>query len=385
MGLLAAYSIKTALLLSVMYAVYMLSLSGLKDASLRRAILLSIFLLSFILPLIDINIHTDETIYTDVTSDAIELPTIITDAGESLSKVFKVIAILIISGMILMVLISLYTVITMSLMSLRAKTIDCYWYRLKVIEGKVFSPFCFCGRIYISENEYESISDMILAHEMSHIRHHHFLDLIIIRVMLILQWWNPFCWLMVREVQQVHEYQADADVLKAGYDSKEYQYLLLNRAVGRLIDPFASNGFKQSKLKNRLKMINRNDSGKIMKMSTLLLIPGAVAAFMLLSTPMFSSVTDSISKSLNNAGIESKEERSTDEVADAEIPKKKIHYKINGELVDQAIISRLKKDAIEAITVYKDNVSEHPDGLIDIELKYGYSLNNALEEAPISH
>lgn len=361
MGLLAAYSIKTALLLSVMFAVYMLTMSRVKDATIRRATIMGIYVLSLVLPLIDfkrnsemVNIPAGQ--YHQVDVEAISV-------SEPVSMIaFDIITILLIAGMIIMTCISIFSIILMLNISLRAKTKIYNGYKLKIIDDNKISPFCFGGNIYISETDCSTLHEMILRHEMSHIRHLHFLDLIMARTLLILQWWNPCSWLLARELQQVHEYQADSDVLKSGYGCKEYQYLLLRRTVGTLKDPFVSNGFKHSKLKNRLKMLNSEESGKLKRLTSLLLIPGAVIAVMLLSTPLVSSVTRSLSEAFEN-------EDSTEKTSVSPDKKDEQPYvTINGEAVDPSILSRIETENIEEISVLK-NSPEHPNGWVAIKLK----------------
>lgn len=384
MGPLAAYSFKTALLLSVMFAVYMLSISRVKDASLRRVSLLGVYLLSLTLPLIDFTSkNTPRVSLTDVPFEAMDVKTLPATANITLPIIFDVVAMIIVGGMLIVTLISLYTVMSMLLIGLKARTVDYSCYKIKVIEGKNFSPFCFLGSIYISRNDHKDLPEMILTHEISHIRHHHFIDLILGRILLILQWWNPCCWLMARELQQVHEYQADSDVLKEGYDRKEYQYLLLSRTVGYQIAPFAISGFGQSKLKNRLKMMTSEKSGKIRKIASLLIIPGAVIALMVLSSPVVSSVTNGIATSLSNDEVFSNDEKSEDSAIVLPIPNSQPHYKINGELIDSSVMSRLSPDAIQEIFVNRQNTTEYPNGLIDITLKPGYSIEDALTDAPM--
>lgn len=376
MGLLVAYSIKTALLLSVMFAVYMLTMSQVKDATIRRASIIGIYILSLALPLVNFSRNSEKIIVPTVQFQQIDAEAV--PVSEPMSMIaFDVISILFIAGMVIMACFSLFSIILMLKFSFRAKTKMYYGYKLKIIDDKKVSPFCFGGNIYISESDYSAIPKMILAHEMSHIRHWHFIDLIIARTILILQWWNPCAWLIVRELQQVHEFQADSDVLKSGFDCKEYQYLLLSRSVGSFKVPFVSNGFKHSKLKNRLKMLNREESGKIKRLTSLILIPGAVIAVMLLSTPLVSSVTRSFSESFDNESTAENIAVTPDHTSGEP------YLTINGEAFDASMISRIKTENIQEITVFKDSTKNYPNGWIDIRLKPEYTIHNSLTDEPI--
>ena len=83
--------------------------------------------------------------------------------------------------------------------------------------------------IYPQAHPQNELSE-ILTHEGTHARQRHSIDVIISELMCIACWFNPFMWLMKREVRNNLEYMADNRVLEAGHDSKSYQYHLLGLA-----------------------------------------------------------------------------------------------------------------------------------------------------------
>lgn len=216
---------------------------------------------------------------------------------------------------------------------------------------------------------------MILTHETSHISHLHFIDLFIGRILLILQWWNPFAWLFVKEMQQVHEYQADNDVLNAGYDHKEYQYLLLSRAIGDTKYSFVS-GFKHSVLKKRLRMINQEKSGRRKAIALLMMIiPASFITGALPNSPIISFVNDKFSAiSLDSFQQTTRE---TEVIPSDGQP----HIIVNGTAIPYESINLLNSDAIQTIHVWKDK-PEYPYGVIEIATKAGkdiYHIESSLE------
>lgn len=388
MGPLAAFSIKCAIVLTVMYAVYMLALHRLKNASLRRATLIGIYIISFVFSLCSFSIWEDNLLSVS-TIPAIDISTLITHIHEDLNRsyIYDAIAIAIIGGMVAMTIITLAGIISMSLFSSRSRMIYSNGFRLKVVEGKNFSPFCFCSQIYISEADYKSTPDMILTHEISHIQHMHFIDLIIGKTMLILQWWNPLAWLMIKELQQIHEYQADHDVIRAGYNRKEYQYILLSRTIGKP-NTWLASGLRHTKLKNRLKMLNREESGRKNRIAILLLLPGIIMAPALLSLPVVSSTIAKISASeliytrdanpkkhqnqghnqySGNTDIDTDNQQSEANFKDPML-------KIDGVEIQYSKLGQLNPNAIKSITVHKDDPANYPDGLIEIETKFGENI-----------
>ncbi|MDE6510682.1 MAG: hypothetical protein K2L00_01115, partial [Muribaculaceae bacterium] len=209
MGPLAAYSIKSAILLSALFATYMLTLGRKNWPSLRRFSLLGICLASLGLPLL----HAYSMHIRPVATVLYLTPPVPTvDTSDNFAPfIFTVIASIIASGICVGILISIIGLIR--ILTLRTTTVYSHGHNFKVIDTAQASPFCFCGSIYISKEDLEDLPEMIAIHEHSHIRHLHFIDLLIGRIALILQWWNPLAWMLSREMQLVHEYQADSDVL----------------------------------------------------------------------------------------------------------------------------------------------------------------------------
>lgn len=358
MGPLAAYSIKSALLLSILFAFYMLTLGRQKDASLRRISLVAICIISTIIPLFyNMGVRADaiQRVIVVAPPTATEIP-----GPAPISIVAKIITFAITSGTILGVLISVIGLAR--ILMIRARTVYHDGLRLRIMPNDYPSPFCFCGSIYLSESDFSNLSEMILTHESSHIRHLHFIDLLIGRVLLILQWWNPMAWLLVRELQRVHEYQADNDVLKAGYDNKEYQYLLLHRTISDARSGFVS-GFKQSTLKNRLKMINREKSG--MRNVTALIILLASTTFITIAlphSPMMVYVNDKFS-AIN-----------VDSYRHTQVQDKIITIDeeplviLDGNPIPYTSLKSINPADIESMSVWKDN-PEYPHGVIEIRTK----------------
>ena len=107
----------------------------------------------------------------------------------------------------------------------------------------------------------ENVDPDIMRHEMSHISHHHSWDILFAEVMMILQWFNPFIYLYKKELQSLHEYQADRDVVATGIDKKNYMMLILQQCTAVDFSGM-SNNFSLILTKKRIKMITRNEKAK---------------------------------------------------------------------------------------------------------------------------
>ena len=107
----------------------------------------------------------------------------------------------------------------------------------------------------------ENVDPDIMRHEMSHIAHRHSWDILFAEVMMILQWFNPFIYLYKKELQSLHEYQADRDVVATGVDKKNYMMLILQQCTAVDFSKM-SNNFSLILTKKRIKMITKNEKAK---------------------------------------------------------------------------------------------------------------------------
>ena len=137
-------------------------------------------------------------------------------------------------------------------------------------------PFSFFHWIFIYPSSHtEEEFNEILTHEQTHARQWHSLDVIISVVVCILCWFNPFAWLMKREIRTNLEYMADARVLENGYDSKAYQYHLLGLSHHKAAATIY-NSFNVLPLKKRIKMMNKKRTKEIGRTKYLMFLPLAV-------------------------------------------------------------------------------------------------------------
>ena len=124
------------------------------------------------------------------------------------------------------------------------------------------APFSWMKYIVLSREDYESGYSQILTHEKAHIALRHSWDIVFVDMITALQWFNPAIWMLKADLRAVHEFEADDAVLRSGADMKEYQYLLIRKAVGKSGYSVA-NSFNHSTLKARITMmLNKKSSRK---------------------------------------------------------------------------------------------------------------------------
>jgi hypothetical protein len=138
-----------------------------------------------------------------------------------------------------------------------------------------FSPFSFFGLVFINLRDPRlSESDLrrILAHEQVHVRQGHSFDVLLMELVIILQWFNPFVWPYKKALRETHEYLADFGVLAQGFNSAKYRRLVFEQHVGAALFEFGNN-FKQSQIKRRITMMSKSQSGKASRLKLLLALP----------------------------------------------------------------------------------------------------------------
>ena len=159
--------------------------------------------------------------------------------------------------------------------------------RYKIAEStKILVPVSLFRWIIINPEKYSSRDmEQIIAHERMHAFQLHSIDLIIVEVLVILFWFNPFIYWYRKSIREVHEYLADQAVVESGYDRIEYQQLLLSQYTGCRNIGLTSR-FSYSLSKNRLKMLTMMKSKSISKIKIALVIPVIVAALFLFANPV---------------------------------------------------------------------------------------------------
>lgn len=146
-------------------------------------------------------------------------------------------------------------------------------------------PYSWMRDIVISQEDYENFGKEIILHEEGHIRHHHSWDMLLLTIAETLQWFNPFVHMLATDLKDIHEFQADAYVLQKGNNSKEYQMLIIRKAVGHASYTIA-NSFNHSKnLKKRITMMLKKKSNPMRCATALYILPAAALTLSLFASP----------------------------------------------------------------------------------------------------
>jgi len=130
-----------------------------------------------------------------------------------------------------------------------------------VLLQKESSPYSFLKYIFVSESLMQNKGyDKMIEHELEHVKQGHSLDVIILELLTVFHWFNPFMWMLNRAIRENHEYLADQAVLTSGVTRGYYKKLLLDQFIGGQL--VIANNFNYSLIKNRIKMMSKIESPK---------------------------------------------------------------------------------------------------------------------------
>jgi len=191
----------------------------------------------------------------------------------------------------------------------------------KIISIKeTITPFSFFNYIFINPALHsEQEISQILAHEKTHALQMHSLDVLVSEMLTIVCWINPAAWLLKREIRHNLEFLADSKVVESGFDSKDYQYHLLQLSY-QTPEVKLGNKFNVSPLKKRIIMMNQQKTKKAGIMKYSLIVPLALALVLSSNAETIVNSAKNILSTTKNAvaGNENTVINKNDEVVDAE-------------------------------------------------------------------
>ena len=167
-------------------------------------------------------------------------------------------------GLFITFLFSVLTIGHLIFLLRKSKIMEIAGTEVYVHDNKKLSSFSWCNKIFLykkSLNSNPKVLQMLVYHEKAHLDKGHWLDLALAQIILIFQWFNPAAWFMRKELQRIHEYEADDSVLKLGIEEKDYQMLLIQNISGSRYSDL-TNGLNSSSLKKRIIMMKRTEFKK---------------------------------------------------------------------------------------------------------------------------
>ena len=324
MGAFIVYIIKSSLLLAMLVSLFMLFMSRETFHKLNRYLLLLIVVVSLALPFANVGVSTplqgvfdsiengfakadealpvadvllvDEeqvmtTLPSVVTFDAVavaDVAPVSIEEKSSTAPLWQIVVLAIYGlGALLLVIRQLVMYVQLSRLIMRSRKAAAEHYGLNGVKLRLHSgeekPFRCFGWVVVSDNDMAEGAREILTHEAAHVRAGHSWDIMLADAVIIMQWFNPLAWIMKNTLKDIHEFEADEAVISSGVNAKQYQLLIIKKAVGARLYSIA-NSFNHSLTKKRITMMCKEKSKKWSRAKALYILPVAAIAACSFST-----------------------------------------------------------------------------------------------------
>lgn len=308
------YLLKLNIALILLFSFYKLMFTGDTFFSWRRATLIGMYFVAMMLPVMDLSAWLSNS--EGMTSIANEYATVVLPAVSTSSQGGEVLLweliVLIVYSVVACVLLlrflwQLVSIILLKNNSQSSYIFDTEVYLLTDDEG----PFSFFNWIFINPKRHKSNEiEEIMMHELTHCQQLHSIDIIFAELFCVVFWFNPFVWLLKREVRLNLEYLADNSVLANGKDNKEYQYHLLGLTYRKNVATITNN-FNVLPIKKRIKMMNKKETKGILKAKYMLYIP---LVAMLLAVSNIETIARNVTKVTSSVEIQQKPKKAPNQV-----------------------------------------------------------------------
>ncbi len=261
---LILYLLKASIINCVILAFYHLVIRKSNNFRLMRIVLVLSLLLPLILPLIKLSPDSPSISKLTIYLNEVEInPTYTTSEGPvSRFNADSMVLYIYLSIAILISIVSIYSILTIVLKRMRSKCVE-------TLKGKVFieesthSPFSFFNWVFMPYRLLDHPNlEMLLKHEYAHAKLGHSIDILISQVARVVLWFSPFVYLSHKYLTEVHEFQADEQVILTDSKLNEYNNLLLSFSLIPEVNYHFTNPFSYN-LKKRIIMINNAKQRKL--------------------------------------------------------------------------------------------------------------------------
>jgi len=272
------YIIKVNVSLILFYLCYRLFFQRDTFWKLRRAYLLAGIVFSFVYPLISMSswLVKQKPVMDAIAAIQLDELVVGTTAKPSVFTLENIAWFVFGTGVVVLLLRMLFQLVSILRWRFRGEKKELLGVNIIRLTEKI-TPFSFFKLIFINPNEHTNFeTEQILAHELTHARQWHSVDVLVCSIQKAFCWINPASWLMEREIRQNLEFLADNQVLKTGVEPKKYQYHLLQLTY-EPADNKLANLFNVSPIKKRIIMMNTKKTKKSALLKYALVVPMALA------------------------------------------------------------------------------------------------------------
>ncbi len=282
------YAIEVATCLAVLYALYFLFLRGTTFHQINRFVIIVSVISSFAVPLMEFEASAplvNEIRYVNINSkvenvaEVVGTPVLISkEATDIQMHPYHIFFYVYFASVLLGLSRYLYSNIKIWMLFYRANMTTVDGKKIYILDRDI-SPFTYCNKILLSRSVFESAArDAVIAHELTHAKQWHNIDIHLMQILKAFQILNPFFYLFERDLKAIHEYIADSGASKATESKSEYLNSLLDITMGANVATLA-NSFNGIKLIKRIKMMDKKKSSGTSALKYMLLLPVIASLF----------------------------------------------------------------------------------------------------------
>ncbi len=281
------YALETAVFMTVLYLAYKCLAGSTTFHSFNRTVLILIAILSFLLPF-SIPLLRDSfgesSVYIGMPADGDlhaegAYPTSGSGSPLHVHQWIKILPWVYWAGVGIMLIWTLVSLLRLS--SIIHHSVPLEGHEDVYVSREIAGPVSWHGIVIVRPEDCDEDLRMVIAHEQAHFHHFHWLDLLVGRIMLAFQWFNPVAWKMFKDLRLIHEYEVDEEV---GKDNPyAYKMMLIKKTVGPNLPVLADS--LNSNLKIRLTMMMSKRTLKWRRWTVALLVPLAAVSAYGLSRP----------------------------------------------------------------------------------------------------
>ncbi len=248
------YMLSLILIQGLMYVNYRLFLRRETWFRFNRFYLLSIPILSILLPLMEVPINTTIPIQVRQLEAVLITPTQNTQTISAAFSWEQIVWNIYFTGVIAALVLFLYRLKELLLFIDHHRPVEKTPFYSLYHTGGVFPTSSFFRYIFWDETQQldEDAKEKIITHECYHIRQKHSWDLLYLEIMQIIFWFNPFIYLIRKELALVHEFLADRSTV-AKHSKQDYAKLILQEVLGTQLP--MTHPFFESPALSRIQML----------------------------------------------------------------------------------------------------------------------------------
>jgi hypothetical protein len=301
------YLLEANLYLAVAYGCYWLLLRKQTFYTANRIYLLASTVLCFVIPLVQLTAlqHQTEVLPPVQTTTQIiyaapdAIAPAINDGFLTQNKATTALYVTPALSMLILFLIKLYSLLNLIF---RNKHENHASHTLVYID-RTSTPFSFFGYLFVKDRS--QLQEVILRHELAHIRQKHSWDIVFTELLKVINWFNPVIYLLQNSLKELHEFEADRCATVSNHQD-DYVNMLISQAYQTSGVPFANHFSNQQLLKSRIMKLYQKRSGKLARLNYLMAVPlcaGLLCASTLAFSKNYGWIKINTNKKLHNPAL----------------------------------------------------------------------------------